>query len=73
MNIEVKTVNTVTFSMDEPEARSILVDPTAFQEQLRTALADAHDTNDHRKGQLNLGGGNGRIAKVERRTSRDAL
>lgn len=37
MNIEVKTVNTVTLTLDELEARAILVDPSTFQDQLRTA------------------------------------
>ena len=67
MNIEIKTVNTVTLTFDEAEARAILVDPSAFQESLRHALADAPAASDTRKNQLAIGGGNGRTPKAARR------
>lgn len=49
MNIQTSTNITLTFALEEPEARAILVDPSDFQKQLRDALAQAHrngHTND---------------------------
>ena len=56
MNIQTTQVTAVTITMTEDDARAILVDPTAFQDQLRAVLAQSRDGRAYRKGTLSLGG-----------------
>ena len=57
MDINVNTIIKINFSLDEAEARELLVDPAPFQAEIRRHLAAAHGG-----GGGNGGSRNGKVA-----------